>query len=154
MHVLRQILDKLPALQHLRFIAHNVLAKEDSFSIFQERFGQGDPLQQPENDSSLEATASTDRGPGWACQGLESLILGGLWNTVSKNRIGPGQDTWTFESGSERHRWVARGATRFGKQFRGIIAQRIQALQNLRKLTLAGVTFDYCEMDESTSSRA
>lgn len=154
MHVIRQILGKLTALRHLRFIAHDGLTKEDSFSIFQGRFGQGVPLQQQEDDSSLEAAASTAREPRWACQALESLILGGLWNTASKDHLRPGQDTWTFESGSERHQWVARGATRFGKRFQGVIAQRIQAFQNLRQLTLAGVTFDYREMDESTSSNA
>lgn len=83
---------------------------------------------------------------------LESLDLDGLWKTSTKDRLNPGQVTWTFLAASEGHQWVARDSIKFGKQFRGTISQRVQALPRLRALTLSGVTFDLCKIDELTPS--
>ncbi|KAG0013684.1 hypothetical protein BGZ81_000882 [Podila clonocystis] len=141
--VLSQVLGSLPSLRSLRFVAEGGLAKEDSFAIFRDNLGR----QNYQGDDELETMVATTENicPAWACQDLESLVIKGLWGTMSKDRLGKGQSAVTLEAASEGHHWAAYGSTKFGKQFRVVVSDRIKTLPALRRLILNKTAFDYVE---------
>ncbi|KAF9314360.1 hypothetical protein BG003_004271 [Podila horticola] len=145
--ILSQVLGSLTALKHLRFVAEGGFAKEDSFAIFRDKLGRQDD-QGDDDESETAVTTIENVSPAWACQGLESLVIKGLWGTMSKDRLDKGQSAITLQAASERHHWVAYGATKFGKQFRAIVSDRIGTLPALRRLTLNKMAFDYFERCE------
>ncbi|KAG0034548.1 hypothetical protein BGZ82_005706 [Podila clonocystis] len=145
--VLSQVLGSLAALKSLRFVAEGGLAKEDSFAIFQGKLGRQDDQG---DEDELETTVATteDISPAWVCQVLESLVIKGVWGTMSKDRLVKGQSAVTLEAASERHHWIAYGSTKFGKQFRVVVSDRIKTLPALRRLILNKTAFDYVERRE------
>lgn len=66
------------SLEHLRFVAEGGLTKEESFAGFQVKLGQ-QADDQGDGAASEMAVTTEDRSPAWACQGLESLVVKGLW---------------------------------------------------------------------------
>lgn len=144
--VLTEVLGHFSALRHLRFVSFDGLSSEGSNSVFQlpERSGQN-------SRKSIKTTAAV-RGLVWACQdSLEHLDLTGLWKTTENRHS---QDDWSFIAASPGHQWVARDKIHFGSKIQNMVAQRIQSLPRLQILTLQGVAFDYCKIDEPSEPSA
>lgn len=144
--VLTEVLSHFSALRHLRFVSFDDLWSKGSNSVFQlsGRCGQN-------SLASLKTTAAVE-GLVWACRdSLEYLDLTGLWRTAKNRR---GQDDWTFMAASPGHHWVARDKIHFGSIIQSMVAQRVQTLPRLRALTLQGVAFDHCGIDEPSVSSA
>ncbi|KAF9296812.1 hypothetical protein BGZ74_010157 [Mortierella antarctica] len=142
--VLRDVLRHFSALRHLRFISRNGLGNKDSNEVFQA------PEDCRQNSrTSISIAGSTAGGSVWACQdSLEHLNLGGLWKTAKEHC----ERDCGFVAASQGYRWVACDNFSFGPTIRNVIMQRVQTLPHLRALTLQGVTFEYRQIDDSTTS--
>ncbi|KAG0080118.1 hypothetical protein BGZ92_000766 [Podila epicladia] len=146
--VFSQVLGSLTTLRRLRFVAEGGMTKQESFAIFRDKLGREDEDQGDGAGSETLVATIDDTSPAWVCQNLESLVIQGLWGTMSKDRPDKDQNALTLQAASDGHHWVAYGATKFGKQFRAIVSERIKTLPALRSLTLNRMAFDYFERGE------
>ncbi|KAF9314354.1 hypothetical protein BG003_004265, partial [Podila horticola] len=125
------ILGTLTELRHVTLVTTNLMTKDESIALFQGQF-----LKDQSKDETVAETVAGGQTTGWACQRLEGLTIRGLCRGLAKDRLDKGQDTITFPAASEKHQWVSGGPTKFGKQLRATIADRIQTLPALKQLTL------------------
>ncbi|KAF9306230.1 hypothetical protein BGZ74_006996 [Mortierella antarctica] len=140
--LLGQILGSVTALRRLRFISETGLTKEDSIAVFREKLWQQDDDQEEIALVVTETGKVEDAHSAWASRDLESLVIKGLWGTLS-DRPEKGHDAVTLQAASEMHQWVVYGSSGFGKRFKKVISDRIQTLPALRALTLNDAVFEY-----------
>lgn len=140
--ILGLILGSMSVMRQLKFVAMGGLNREESLKVF-----RGDFSQEHQGVRSLGPTAALpmSKAKGWACQHLEKLDIQGVWEARFKDLPDVGHCSVTLKAFSEKHQWIAWGETRFGRQLRTTISDRMKTLPSLYELRLESVYFEYSE---------
>lgn len=77
---------------------------------------------------------------------LGAFVYQGFVGGDGQGQPDEGHDAVTLKAASEKHQWVACNASNFGKEFRGIISERMETLPALNELKLGSVFFLYSEI--------